>query len=555
MATSASTTLTPPTSSHGNGYSWDSSTQHPEFEQASSFSQNGLPKPQSSQHGNVLAHASPNIHSDQFAYEKSATTGEVSTSTLKAADSGLYSYGQENVRQGRPRDASNYLTESALDVHELSRTGTSNDSNKRAAGEARVSELDDISSKWIHRDKLARIENEELQAAGIILPKPRGRSKPRRDTSQDKTASHRRALPEGDTTMEPRSQKNSTGILDGKSIDTPISPWDLRLPDEIAEESYFSSVQNGRGSSRIPVAKLSPAPIALEHIERDTPMPRRRDGSPATEESIAYSKVRARSASMRQDDDGMGLVPTSPFRNMTRSTSDLSPKKISSGGSASTAGLRKSSAPAKNMPPAGRPKTRNGASKDSNMSSTGATRPSTRSGDRELSREISAGAASRQPEGDPPWMISAYRPDPRLPPDQQLLPTVARRLQQEKWEREGKFGTVYDKEFRPLTDEGFLTPPETTEKVVEPARIGGDVSGKPDEWPLKPEAKSSSLHQGRAGSYSTIPKIQDKLNMGPLPSPRSALPNQAESDATPPLSGHNGVDGEAKQGCGCCIVM
>ena len=27
-------------------------------------------------------------------------------------------------------------------------------------------------------------------------------------------------------------------------------------------------------------------------------------------------------------------------------------------------------------------------------------------------------------EGDPPWMVSAYTPDPRLPPDQQLLPTA-----------------------------------------------------------------------------------------------------------------------------------
>ena len=63
-------------------------------------------------------------------------------------------------------------------------------------------------------------------------------------------------------------------------------------------------------------------------------------------------------------------------------------------------------------------------------------------------------------EGEPPWMVSAFRPDPRLPPEQQLLPTVAKRLQQEKWEREGKVGNVYDKEFRPLTDEGFLEPPE-----------------------------------------------------------------------------------------------
>ncbi|KAL1902752.1 hypothetical protein Sste5346_000662 [Sporothrix stenoceras] len=240
---------------------------------------------------------------------------------------------------------------------------------------------------------------------------------------------------------------------------------------------------------------------------------------------------------------------------MTRSASDLSPKKALLSGSSSTPGLRKASAPTKTMSSAGRPKTRNGASKDSNSTGTVATRPSTRSGDRELSREISAGAASKQPEGEPPWMISAYRPDPRLPPDQQLLPTVARRLQQEKWEREGKFGNVYDREFRPLTDEGFLSPPESPEKVAESAGTADQLSGKPDEWPLKPEAKGNPSHQGRAGSYSTIPKIQDKPTMSPLPSPRGPLPQQAESNTAQPASGNQEESGDAKQGCGCCIVM
>lgn len=525
------------------------------FEQAPSFSQKALPKSQSSQHGSVLTYASPNIPSDQLAYGKSVTAGEISASTLKAADSGMHLHGQENTRQGRPRDASNYPTEGALDLHDLGRNGTVNDSNKRVAGEARVGELEDTSSKWIHRDKLARIENEELQAAGIILPKPRGRSKPRRDASQEMATGHRRTVPESDGATEPRSRKNSTGFSDGKITDTPISSWDLRLPDEIAEESYFASAHSSRGSSRIPVAKLSPAPIALEHIERDTPMTRRRDGSPSFEESIAYPRTRTRSASMRHEDDAMGLALASPSRNMTRSASDLSPKKALTGGNSSTPGLRKASAPAKTMSAAGRPKTRNGASKDSNSSGTGVTRPSTRSGDRELSREISAGAASKQPEGEPPWMISAYRPDPRLPPDQQLLPTVARRLQQEKWEREGKFGNVYDREFRPLTDEGFLSPPESPEKSAEPTGAADQLLGKPDEWPLKPEAKGTSSQQGRAGSYSTIPKIQDKPNMSPLPSPRGPLPHAAETGTAQPVSRHLEENGDVKQGCGCCIVM
>ncbi len=46
----------------------------------------------------------------------------------------------------------------------------------------------DDNSKWIHRDKLARIESEELQAAGIFLPKPRDRDRDSaRSRSQNRT--------------------------------------------------------------------------------------------------------------------------------------------------------------------------------------------------------------------------------------------------------------------------------------------------------------------------------------------------------------------------------
>ena len=83
-------------------------------------------------------------------------------------------------------------------------------------------------------------------------------------------------------------------------------------------------------------------------------------------------------------------------------------------------------------------------------------------------------------------MISAYKPDPRLPPDQQLLPTVAKRLQQEKWEQEGKFGNIYDKEFRPLNEEGFLKPPE----LEKPKEM--EVGVVRDEWFTSPHRREKS---------------------------------------------------------------
>ncbi len=192
------------------------------------------------------------------------------------------------------------------------------------------------------------------------------------------------------------------------------------MPEEIAAESkpYFViNTVGGKGTSRLPVAKLSPVPVPIGHIERPTPMPRKRDGSPSAEDTITYPKTRARSDSLKGADSSPagGAAP-----QQKRAATDVSPKK-------SAAGARKTSAPAKTAPAGtGRPKTRNGPSKDSTSSSGGQTRHRTRSGERDLS----PGAMGKQPEGEPPWMVSAYRPDPRLPPDQQLLPTVARRLQQ-----------------------------------------------------------------------------------------------------------------------------
>lgn len=527
-------------------------------------------KSQPALNGGAPLYGSPNVLPDHITNGNgTVTAGELPAALHRAADAiTSASQGHDSGRQGRSRDITNSSAAERIESYEIPRNGVGNESNKRPAVlEVYGANSDDVSSKWIHRDKLARIESEELQAAGIIFPKSRARSKPRRDVSVDKTSAFRRAGTDNDLPAESRSRKNSTILSDHKIADMPVPGWDLRLPEEIAEESYFATPNASRGSSRIPVAKTSPAPIALEYMERDMPITRQRGDSLGIENSIAYPRTRSASASKRPSDGGLGsgAVPTSPLlasppQNATRSVSDVSPKKtpgaVGSVANTATSGGRKTSAPTKMNLSAGRPKTRNGTSKDSNSSGTGATRPSTRSGERELSREVSAGAASKQPEGEPPWMISAYRPDPRLPPDQQLLPTVARRLQQEKWEREGKFGSVYDREFRPLNDEGLASPPEALEKPTREATGSTAESEKQDEWPLKPQTRSPTIQQGRLGSYSTIPKIQDKPNMSPLPSPRQPMATVPEPGSiAQAVSPRRDEEDGAKQGCGCCNVM
>lgn len=441
---------------------------------------------------------------------------------MQSPDSRQHDHSTNALEDGFQFDTGHVNKKDPGDGEGHSLTRKAEDKHTSAASSAVPGDYDD-QSKWIHRDKLAKIESEELQAAGIWVPRSRAPSKQRRDRSQ---ASYRRGT-DASERGNSRSRKNSSAVEQRPMEETSPPAWDLRTPEEIAEEeanAYFAANAQ-KGTSRIPVAKTSLAPISTEYLDRATPAARKQ-GDSSDGESLAYTKTRSRSASA-SGKDGLGLAGK-------RSATDMSPKK-------SPGGARKTSAPSR--PPTtsstqpGRPKTRSGSN------GTG-TRPSTRSGE-------------KQPEGDPPWLANTYKPDPRLPPDQQLLPTVARRLQQEQWEKEGKYGDVYDTEFRPLNDNVFLKPEAPATAADE------EQQQQADEWPLKPEAvaKSPSLRQG---SYSTMPKISDKPPGTPLGSPRPPMTPQhsmlQQTQSNPPQSIQRMQTQEAdpqpkKGGCGCCVVM
>lgn len=399
-------------------------------------------------------------------------------------------------------------------------------------------------SKWIHRDKLAKIESEELQAAGIIIPRTRNHSRQRRDRSR---SAMRRGTDASETNHGPRSRKNST-TLEPRNHEPAAEIWDLRTPEEIAEEetnAYFTPTSH-KGGSRIPVAKVSPAPIPVDCFGRGSTGARKTSESPEGEALLTNQKTRSRSASMLGSDRTSVHGTISSSR---RSVTEGSPKK-------GAPGTRKTSGPGKPGTATGRPKTRSGSTTKESNGSISTTRPSTRSG------ELSAG--TKAPEGDPPWMINTYKPDPRLPPDQQLLPTVARRLQQEKWEKEGKFGDVYDKDFRPLNDNVLSRPPEleNSPAAEDEQDREKDKSPAEDEWPLKLEPTKSPTQ--RLGNYSTMPKISDKHH-SPIPSPRTPItpitphPPPQEQARPQPVSKATVQSAppaeDDKGGCGCCVVM
>lgn len=174
-------------------------------------------------------------------------------------------------------------------------------------------------------------------------------------------------------------------------------------------------------------------------------------------------------------------------------------------------------------------------------------------------------------------MVDSYRPDPRLPPDQQIIPTVAKRLMQEKWEQEGKFGDAYDKDFRPLNDNSLPMFRENSAPLEEAAKQEPsaeedmqihDAPGQTDEWPLKAEAPKSPPPARLGSSYSTMPKISDiQPPKSPLPGQRPPMTPQgtqgtaqSQSQLSEKAQSTQRIpdvpdDQDQKGGCGCCVIM
>jgi hypothetical protein len=486
----------------------------------------------------------------------------------------------------RSRSTNDLLSRAEADDARSSRA------EKRAAADNTVE-----NSKWIHRDKLARIECAELQAAGIMLP--RAIPRPRKDRSTDRLTSVSRqagesperaerahhAAPGAHAAAHATTHATTTAAAaprpKTRSGNDSVSSWDLRTPDETAGADGSGSIRgaNGSAKSRIPVPKFTPPPphTPLDDadgfdLESTVASHASKDSTSNLETATVTTMTTATRARSRSTGASMSLGGGTPpgsqsGRRNTTTTAEASPKKPAT----SRKNTATKSGAAATPTAASRPKTRG-----NDRTSSGTGRPATRSGD------LSPGAG-KKPEGEPPWMVSAYKPDPRLPPDQQLLPTVARRLKQEQWEKEGKFGNVYDKEFRPLTDEGFATPPDPaaapTEPVAEPQEMLDEPPAQPQQqqqqpqspdWPLKQEPASPRPPPLlRGNSYSTMPKIADvpvpgspiaptspRLPQSPLQRQSSRasvknvirVPDALDEPADAP-------EGKGKS-CGlCCVVM
>ena len=338
--------------------------------------------------------------------------------------------------------------------------------------------------------------------------------------------------------------------------DEPFIPEDPRTPEEIAlsheDGSYpYQSPGLKASSSRIPLSTSSPLPVPIEHLERSTPLPRKRGASDNwDDEGISYPKMRSRSHSVASQalfdeaegrESRVGSTPSSPEKAKPKpgppNRRYASPRTTSG----ATAKSRNASLASRHSPSAsGRPGTRSGPD----------SRPST---------------AVHRPEGEPPWLATMFKPDPRLPPDQQMLPTHAKRLLQEQWEREGKPGSAFDRSFTPVSvhqrespqpsPQVSPQPPTAAPAAASPSPAPSPPAAKPAPeiheatpeaaWPLRPPPAERKGSTTEHAGYSTMPKVQHTPPLGSLPSPRRM--------EAPPIA--EPVEKPKEKGCGCCVVM
>jgi hypothetical protein len=335
---------------------------------------------------------------------------------------------------------------------------------KRSAKPLRPQEkpADEPDEGWIHRDKLREIEIQEMEQAGMRVRQPRrsesagpgasqrsnSRSMSRNGLRRPMSRDQMRESPVDDTGFGEFKRKRVSTIPAADASEEQEAEMyhrggsELQPLEELAAPQPGFRQHSGRPStSRIPISKASPVPVPHTMVDRDSPLPRSRQGSnrfSGNWEDLQYAR-KSRSGSVGSqvllDDDGF-RTPSRPASSHLRGSLDerggfnYSPPKARVPSKENpTSGARKASS--------SRPPTSGGYKPRARSGTTGA-------------RPLSSGGPKNpinRPEGEAPWLASMYKPDPRLPPEEQMLPTHAKRLAQEQGTlpSEQNYDEMYDR--------------------------------------------------------------------------------------------------------------
>lgn len=542
--------------------------------------------------------------SGQWGYPLEETNGNARRPPKRNDPYSSYERGQSAQRETkamRPSDPYNVMSDSEeVKQRRVSLKATnSTASRKRSRNTLRdraqnmpADTVDD--SAWIHRDKLAEIEIQELEEAGIyVRPSRRSMSQgPGASRRSSRSASRSRMPINDDEPIEPVPDRPyNPSYSDYKDKPLPSTPTahdeerefdphldsEFRTPAELAADHGPVRSQVVRPStSRIPISKMSPVPVPSNVIERDSPLPRSRHGSGGGSgnwDEMQYAR-RARSSSIASqvmlDEETMRTPPES---NKQSATENSPPKARMPTKATPKSGARKGSTPSSGERPG------SSYGKDRNASST-SQRPGSRAGSGANAARPST-SHRHAPEGDPPWIDSMYKPDPRLPPDQQMLPTHAKRMMQEQWEKEGRASNAYDRDLNPLSDKE-LPSPKAKPKPLNLSPTGDNQSTRSNSpskfnqtwqnpepaansnsaamrWPLTPKSEQDGppptpSRPGTSGGLKLTPRVPTPppIVRAPTSPERGGLQRQNAPLRVPELDEKQ--EAKPKKGC-CCVVM
>lgn len=414
-------------------------------------------------------------------------------------------------------------------------------------------------NNWIHRDKLKEIEIREMEEAGFRV----GRTSRSNSRSQSTTRRARdranselaEGLQNGDDRYErrvvstiPAEDEEAMGVQQHHA-------WSPTSSEDPAPEMQSPSLRTSHtvrpSTSRIPLPKTSGIPVPAAVADRDAPLPRSRTGSANWNGDIAAAGARVRSGSIGSQvllDDFTDDKKLGHTRNNSSSASGSSMKQPprspvkakTPGKPTAAAGARKTSTTARTT---GKTRQVSGANKRPGTSGNAVSRPTT----------------GHRPEGEAPWIATMYKPDPRLPPDQQIIPTHAKRMQQEQWENEGRVGSMYDTDFRLLNTEemGGQRLSQIDPVALEKERENG-------QWPLSsPDKQPSPSGEKAEPAVDKSPAVeQPQFKLTPtipqspcVPSPKPAsikrVPSEKPKTTRVPESTEEVPEKKGK----CCIVM
>lgn len=440
-------------------------------------------------------------------------------------------------------------------------------------------------SAWIHRDKLARIESQEMAAAGYGLSRSTQRRQSRSEgRSVSRSASrnagsrahstdrHANQIAHADEATTPKMPAFEEYASEGASQGQDSDDYEERLREEPRMDRMYSRSLPRSAVSRIPVARASPAPLSQNVVERDSPLPRSTQGNSSMSsrmDSSASSRTRSRSLgnpAMMVDPAGStrSAIPTRP--RPRSSHLQESPNVTSSPSLSNKAQSLNSNNRAKAMNKAAT----NSVGRKTVPRTTSKTRNPTNSNSSPVRRPTSGSTRSRptslhnRPEGEAPWIAHMYKPDPRLPPDQQMLPTHAKRTMQGQPDSQEETDKSFPKDFDLLSDEelakmGAFPSPESIRRAEAEAHKQQGANTLQSPWPLtsrtsdaRSQAESS---QGRSPSYKITPTIAPPIAPPKLPATKSETPRQTNPAVQRMPAPDEKEDGKKKKKLACCVVM